>query len=68
MNKIKRSDFTQEITAAIRAAKNENDLRPLLKRYHPRDVAKAASQLTGRAEAAAFSTGCTDADGDFPLS
>ena len=47
MNKIKRIDFTQEIAAVIRAAKSENNLRPLLKRYHPRDVAKAASQLTG---------------------
>ena len=47
MNKIKRIDFTQEIAAVIRAAKSENNLRPLLKRYHPRDVAKAASHLTG---------------------
>ena len=46
MNKIVKKDFTQEIAAVIRAAKNENDLRPLLKRYHPRDVAKVVAQLT----------------------
>ncbi len=46
MNRIVKKDFTQEITAVIRAVKNENDLRPLLKRYHPRDVAKAIALLT----------------------
>lgn len=46
MNRIVKKDFTQEIVAVIRAAKNENTLRPLLKRYHPRDVAKAVAQLT----------------------
>ena len=46
MNRIVKKDFTQEIAAVIRAAKNENTLRPLLKRYHPRDVAKAVVLLT----------------------
>ncbi len=46
MNKIVKKDITQEIAAVIRAAKNENTLRPLLKRYHPRDVAKAVALLT----------------------
>ena len=46
MNRIVKKDFTQEIAAVIRAAKSENNLRPLLKRYHPRDVAKAVALLT----------------------
>ena len=46
MNRIVKKDFTQEIAAAIRSVKNENTLRLLLKRYHPRDVAKAVARLT----------------------
>ena len=40
MNRIVKKDFTQEIAAVIRAAKSENNLRSLLKGYHPRDVAR----------------------------
>ena len=46
MNRIVKKDITQEIAAVIRAAKNGNDLRPLLKRYHPLDAAKAVALLT----------------------
>ena len=46
MNRIVKKDFTQEIAAVIRAAKSENNLRSLLKGYHPRDVAKAIALLT----------------------
>ena len=46
MNRIVKKDITQEIAAVIRAAKSKNDLRPLLKRYHPRDAAKAVALLT----------------------
>ena len=43
MNKLTGNDFTQEIAAAIRAAKSGVGLSKLLKRYHERDVAKALS-------------------------
>ena len=46
MNKLTGNDFTQEIAAAIRAAKSGVGLSKLLKRYHERDVAKALSLLT----------------------
>lgn len=46
MNRIVKKDFTQEIAVVIRAAKSENNLRSLLKGYHPRDVAKAIALLT----------------------
>ena len=46
MNKLVKKDLTQEIAVVIRAAKNENNLWSLLKRYHPLDVAKTVTQLT----------------------
>ena len=46
MNKLVKKDLTQEISVVIRAAKNENNLLSLLKRYHPLDVAKTVTQLT----------------------
>ncbi len=46
MNKITKKDFTQEIVAVIRTNKSEDKLRPLLKRYHQRDIARAIGQLT----------------------
>ena len=46
MNKLVKKDLTQEISVVIRAAKNENNLWSLLKRYHPLDVAKTVTQLT----------------------
>ena len=54
MNKVVKKDFTQEIAAVIRTAKNENNLQPLLKRYHPRDVARAVAQLDASDRARLF--------------
>ena len=54
MNKVVKKDFTQEIAAVLRTAKNENNLQPLLKRYHPRDVARAVAQLDASDRARLF--------------
>ena len=43
MNRMVNKEFAQEIAAVIRTAQNGDRLPELLKHYHWRDVAKAAS-------------------------
>ena len=46
MNRNKRNDLALEITRITHAAQSGATLAELLKRYHERDVAKAAALLT----------------------